>query len=157
MKPLMRNMASLMIAAFAAPQLLSSYSSADASPWQSASNRDGPDSPGQSLTQSMRRKLDYIVANGARTRPNPQPTQLSEEEVNAYFAAGRVKLPRGVHRVHFVGQSGQITATSEVDFDEVKEGRSSMNPLLAMFGGTHNLRAVSEAAGRGGAGRGRVR
>ena len=39
-----------------------------------------------------------------------------------------------------------------LDFDEIKEGRSSMNPLLAMFGGTHNVKVVSDAEGRRGRG-----
>jgi hypothetical protein len=132
------------------PRLPSSRAASFASSVQTSAR--GATSDADSPVRSMERKLDYIEANGARKQPNLQPTQLTEEEVNAYFAAGRVKLPRGVHRVHFVGQSGQVTATSEVDFDEIKEGRGSMNPLLAMFGGTHNVKVVAEAAGRRGRG-----
>ena len=82
---------------------------------------------------------------------------MTEEEINDYFAAGRVKLPVGVKKITFQGQSGVITALMTVDFDEIRAGQRSSNPLLSIFSGTHNVRVEADAAGSGGKGKVHVR
>jgi hypothetical protein len=97
-------------------------------------------------------KFNWIEVNGQRPRPNITPTQFTEEELNAWAASGAVKLPKGVHQVRFSGDNGVVTANANVNFDEVKEGRGSANPLLMMFSGTHEVKVMANAAGAGGRG-----
>jgi hypothetical protein len=97
----------------------------------------------------MDRKLQHIQQNGARAHPDPTRTELTEQEVNAYFAAGRVKLPAGVQSVHFACQPDVVTATNRIDFDQVKAGRSSSSPLLSIFKGVHDVVVVAHARGIG--------
>ncbi len=98
------------------------------------------------------RKFNWIAVNGERQRPNMTSTRLTEQELNAYMASGAVKLPKGVHQVTFAGDNGQITGTANVNFDEIKEGRSSANPFLMIFSGTHEVKAVANGQGAGGRG-----
>ncbi len=98
------------------------------------------------------RKVDHIEANGALAHPDPAPTEFTEPEINAYIASGRVNLPEGVDSVHLVGLDGMVTATARVDFDKVKNGRKSSNPLLSMFAGVHNVEVQAHARGSGGTG-----
>jgi len=109
------------------------------------------------LADSLQRKLDHLHQNAARPHPDQTPTVMTEEEINDYFAAGRVKLPVGVKKVTFQGQSGMITALTTVDFDEIRAGQRSSNPLLSIFSGTHNVRVETDAAGSGGKGKVHVR
>jgi hypothetical protein len=102
------------------------------------------------LANSMQAKLNYIDRNGKLAHPDQRPTVMTEEEINDYFAAGRVKLPQGVKKVSFQGQSGILTTLATIDFDEVRAGQRSSNPLLSLFNGTHNVRVESDAAGSGG-------
>jgi hypothetical protein len=108
--------------------------------------------PPADAVQSCERKLRYIEQNGHRPQPDQTPTQLSEPEVNAYFAAGRVKLPTGVHNVRFESAPNLITTLALVDFDEITAGRRSANPLLSLFSGRHDVRVVARASGSGGQG-----
>jgi len=105
----------------------------------------------------MQRELDYLERNGRKPRPDPRPTELTREEVNAYFAAGRVKLPPSVKRLQFSSQPGIITANSLVDFDELTAGKRSSNPLLYLFRGTHDVEVVAGAEGSAGVGHIHVR
>src|SRR5215471_1566340 len=107
--------------------------------------------------ESMQRKLDHIQQNAAKPRPDQTPTVLTEDEINDYFAAGRVKLPQGVKRVTLSGQPGNVTGTAVVDFDEVRAGQHTSNPLLGIFSGTHDVRVEADAAGAGGIARFHVR
>jgi hypothetical protein len=109
------------------------------------------------LAASMQRKLDYIRDNGALAHPNPAPTVISEEEVNDYFAAGNVKLPMGVKKVTLQGNEGVVNALIKVDFDEIRAGQRSANPLLAVFSGVHDVQLEADAAGSGGQGKVHVR
>src|SRR5947209_13936463 len=109
------------------------------------------------LADSMQRKLDHIQQNGERSSPDRAATVLTEDEVNDYFAAGRMKLPQGVKKVAFHGQSGVVTALTTVDFDEIRAGQHSMNPLLSIFSGTHDVRVEAEAAAAGGVGKVHIR
>lgn len=102
------------------------------------------------LADSMQRKLNHIDQNARLAHPDQTPTVMTEEEINDYFAAGRVKLPQGVQKVSFQGQSGLLTTLATIDFDEIRAGQRSSNPLLSIFSGTHNVRVESDAAGSGG-------
>ena len=109
------------------------------------------------LADSLQRKLDHIQENGKLARPDQTPTVMTEEEINDYFAAGRVKLPQGVKKVTFQGQSGLLTTLATIDFDEIRARQRSSNPLLSLFSGTHNVRVEADAAAAGGQGKVHVR
>lgn len=101
------------------------------------------------LANSMQAKLDYIEQNGRKTTPNQTPTVMTEDEVNAYLASGRVQLPQGVNKVRLQGQSGKVDAFLTVDFDKIREGQHSSNPLLGLFSGVHDVTVESDAVGAG--------
>jgi hypothetical protein len=99
------------------------------------------------LVDSAEKKFDHIHQNGQKARPDPHPTELTELEVDAYLAAGKVHLPAGVEPVHLVGTTGVITGHCRVDFDRVRAGRSNSNPLLKLFSGVHEVVVEAQAAG----------
>src|SRR5437868_13419428 len=105
-----------------------------------------------SAVASMDRKLQLIETNGASAHPDQTPTEFTEEEVNSYIASGRIQLPVGVQSVKFQGEPGIITANTRVDFDQLKAGRRSSNPLLGMFSGVHDVIVQAHAHGSGGQG-----
>jgi len=107
----------------------------------------------RSLADSMQRKLDYVEANGRRPHPDPKPTVISEDEANAYVAAGRVNLPAGVKSLRFAGTPGVITGNARVDFDQLTAEQRTSNPLLSMFSGLHDVVVVSHASAAAGMGR----
>ena len=107
----------------------------------------------KALTDSAAQKLAHVQRNGIRQQPDQTPTVLTQDELNAYFADGRVKLPAGVKKVTFQAEPGIITADTEVDFDQVKAGRDSGNPLLSIFSGVHDVQVVAHGSGSGGTGR----
>lgn len=109
------------------------------------------------LASSLQRKLDYIQQNGRRAHPDQTPTVMTEEEINDYMASGRVKLPQGVKKVTFEGQSGVMTGVATIDFDEIRAGQRSSNPLLSIFNGTHAVRVEADASASGGIARVHVR
>jgi hypothetical protein len=98
---------------------------------------------------SMEGKLAHIQANSEASPVESSPTEFSEQEINRYMASGRVHLPEGVLGVKFHGEPGVITATAHVDFDQLKTGRSSLNPLLSVFNGIHDMVVVAHAQGGG--------
>jgi hypothetical protein len=98
---------------------------------------------------SMEDKLRHLQTNATATPVDTSPTDFSESEINAYFAAGKVDVPEGVQSVKFQGQPGVITGTARVDFDVIKAGRSSMNPLLTVFTGVHEIVVAAHAQGGG--------
>jgi len=102
------------------------------------------------LADSLQIKLDHIRENGKSSDPDPAQTVMTEEEINSYFAAGRVKLPLGIGEVSFVGQSGLIIGTARIDFDEIRSGRQSPDPLLAPFSGTRIVQVEADATATGG-------
>lgn len=102
--------------------------------------------------QSMERKLEHIESNAQASSPDPRPTVMTEEEVNAYVNSGAVQLPKGVQRVHLEGQSGVITAHTRVDFDQITQGSRSINPLLAFFSGVHDVEVTAHSHGEHGVG-----
>lgn len=105
-----------------------------------------------SAVTSMERKLERIQSNGALPHPDQTPTEFTEHEINSYLASGKVKLPAGVRSVHLEGQPEVITGTARVDFDQLKAGRRSSNPLLSVFTGIHEVVVVAHAHGAGGQG-----
>jgi hypothetical protein len=111
-------------------------------------------SPGQNsaVVSSMEKKLQFVVGNGKSAHPSPSPTEFTDQEINAYFAAGKVKLPAGVQSVNFQAQPGVVAGTAQVDFDQIKSGRNSGNPLLSIFSGIHTVVVVAHAHGQGGQG-----
>src|SRR5882724_11314254 len=111
-----------------------------------------PASKSSSSVSRMERKLQRIESNGALAHPDQTPTEFTEQEINAYFASGAIKLPAGVQSVNFQGQPEVVTATSRVDFDQLRAGRRSSNPLLSMFTGIHDVVVAAHVRGAGGQG-----
>lgn len=102
-----------------------------------------------SAVESMEHKLSYLEQNGALSRPNQAPTQLTEQEINAYLASGRLQLPAGVQSLQLEGEPGVVTGKSRVDFDQVRAGHHNTNPLLSVFSGVHDVTVVAHAHGVG--------
>jgi hypothetical protein len=130
-----------------------SATSQHATPQQSSS----PHSSGHRLADSMQTKLDHIQENGEQAHPDQAPTVMTEEEVNDYIAAGRIVLPQGVKKLKLEGRSGVVTAFLNVDFDEIRAGQNSSNPMLSLFSGQHDVRVEADASGSGREGRVHVR
>lgn len=101
---------------------------------------------------SVNRKIAHLEANGRAAHPTPTPTVLTEAEINAYLASDEVQFPAGVNSVHLTGSQGTITGTAKVDFDQVRAGIHSSNPLLSIFSGVHDVNAEAHAYGRAGQG-----
>ena len=101
---------------------------------------------------SMERKLNHIEANGRSPHPDETPTVFTEPEVNAYLDSDNVRLPAGVQSVKLEGEVGVITGKSRVDFDRIREGSHSSNPLLSIFSGVHDVVVVAHGHGAGGRG-----
>jgi hypothetical protein len=97
-------------------------------------------------------KLQHMQNNGEQAHPDPAPTEFSEQEINAYFASGNVELPAGVQSVILQEQPGVVVGTSRVDFDQVKTGKNSYNPLLSVFSGLHDVVVKAHARGEHGQG-----
>lgn len=105
-----------------------------------------------SVIASAERKLQHLESNGAQSTPDPAPTEFTEAEVNAYVASGNVELPRGVQSVTFQEQPQIVIGTSRVDFDQLKAGKNSYNPLLSVFSGVHDVVVTAHAHGEHGQG-----
>jgi hypothetical protein len=108
--------------------------------------------PDSAATTSAQRKIDHLEANGALEHPDPAPTEFTEQEINAYIASGKIQLPDGVQSVHLAGIDGTVTGTAHVDFDRVKTGSRSSNPLLSIFSGVHDVEVQAHAQGSAGTG-----
>lgn len=98
---------------------------------------------------SIERKLNHLDANARLVRPDQTPTVLTEAEINAYIASDQVTLPDGVQSVKLRGEPGTIDGVARVDFDRVREGIHSSNPLLAIFSGVHDVEVITHAHGAG--------
>lgn len=96
---------------------------------------------------SFEKKLQHIQSNAERRPPDSTPTEFSEQEINAYFASGNIDLPAGVQSVALQEQPGIVIGTSRVDFDQLKTGKNSYNPLLSVFSGVHDVVATAHAYG----------
>jgi hypothetical protein len=108
--------------------------------------------PGSDPAASMERKLEHLRSNSQLRHPDPSPTLFTEEEINAYFASGKLKFPAGVESVIFEEEPGIVTATLRVDFDKVEGERNSGNPRLSVFAGTHDAAGRAHAHGSHGKG-----
>jgi hypothetical protein len=122
---------------------------------------DGSQQTAASSTQAMydaaaagaEAKFRHVQENALRNPPDQRPTVLTEREVNAYLASGRMELPTGVRAARFTGQNGVVNATARVDFDAITAKSRSSNPLLSLFSGMHEVHAMAHASGSGGRGR----
>lgn len=122
-----------------------------------AGKPSAPHGSSHRLADSLQTKLDHIQENGEQAHPDQAPTVMTEDEVNDYIAAGRIILPQGVKKLKMEGRSGVVTAFLNVDFDEIRAGQSSSNPLLSVFSGQHDVRVEADASGSGREGRVHVR
>jgi hypothetical protein len=111
----------------------------------------GANSPADS-SADIQHKLEHIEQNGAAVHPDQTPTVFTENEINTYFSSGKAELPQGIESVKFQGVPGVITGAARVDFDQLKNGRTSLNPLLSVFSGIHDIVVVAHAHGEGGRG-----
>ncbi len=102
--------------------------------------------------RSMEQKIAYLKANAAREHPDPKPTEITQDEANAYFAEGGVKMPKGVSGLKLTAQPGMLDGHAKVDFDVITEKARSKNPLLAVFTGVHDVHVVAQASGDNGTG-----
>lgn len=102
-----------------------------------------------SVSAEAERKIEHVQENGSRPQPDQTPATFTQQEINDYVASGAVKLPKGVQSVRFSSEPGVITANAHVDFDEVKSGRGSANPLLSVFSGVHDVVVIAHAHGAG--------
>ncbi len=100
--------------------------------------------------RAMERKIAYLKQNAAKAHPDPKPTEITEREANALFDEGGVKLPKGVSHVRLASTPGMIDGHAQVDFEALTQGKSSANPLLSLFSGTHDIHVVAQAAGSNG-------
>lgn len=102
-----------------------------------------------STSAAVERKIQHIQQNGTLPQPDQTPTTFSQQEINDYVASGAVKLPKGVQSVRFSSEPGVVTSNARIDFDELKNGRGSANPLLSVFSGVHDVVVVAHAHGAG--------
>ena len=108
--------------------------------------------PNSAAVASFEKKLQHLESNASVKQPDSTPTEFSEQEINAYFASGNVKLPTGVRSVVFQTQPQIVIGTSRVDFDQLKSGKNSYNPLLSVFSGVHDVVVAAHAYGAKGEG-----
>lgn len=101
---------------------------------------------------SAEQKINHVEANGRSPRPSQAPTVFTEAEINAYLASDNVQLPDGVQSVKLAGEDGVITGNARVDFDRIREGAHSSNPLLSIFSGIHDVVVIAHAHGAEGKG-----
>ncbi len=102
--------------------------------------------------RSMEQKIAHLKQNAAREHPDPRPSAITQDEANAYFAEGGVKMPKGVSGLNLVATPGTIDGHAKVDFDTLTEKARSKNPLLAVFTGIHDVHVVTQASGTQGTG-----
>ncbi|MGB7553444.1 MAG: hypothetical protein WBM04_03675 [Candidatus Korobacteraceae bacterium] len=100
--------------------------------------------------RAMEKKIAYLKQNAARSHPDPRPTEITEAEANAYFNEGGVKLPKGVSHVRLAAGPGSIDGHAQVDFEALTQGKTSANPLLGLFSGTHDIHVIAQAGGSNG-------
>jgi hypothetical protein len=105
-----------------------------------------------SASPSMEQKIHRIEVNGRSPHPDQTPIVFTEQELNSYLSSNDIDLPVGVRSVKLEGAPGIITGTAEIDFDRIREGSGSSNPLLSIFSGIHEVIAVAHAYGAGGEG-----
>lgn len=103
----------------------------------------------KTLADSMQKKVDLVRENGARPQPQRRVTAFDQDEINAYFAEHRLKIPDGVKSVVFALSPDRVVSKTRVDFDEITRERRSHNPLMYLFTGTHNVEVVARTRNAG--------
>lgn len=98
---------------------------------------------------SFQKKVEFIQANAAAPQPDRRPVVFAQEEINAYFAERRLKMPDGVKTVAFDLKPNQVTASTRVDFEQLRQSRPSANPLLSIFDGMHDCQVVAHTEPEG--------
>jgi hypothetical protein len=146
--PLLVCAGALLIAAVAMPTATSAQSAPGTSNTRPPAS--GTEGAYRAAAESADRKFHKIQTNALKAHPDQTPAVFTERELNAYMAGGYVKLPEGVSRVRFSGSKGTITTSASVDFDKVTQGKTSSNPLMAIFSGIHDVEVVSHGQGSGG-------
>jgi hypothetical protein len=73
---------------------------------------------------SIDRKIAHLEANGSGAHPSTSPTVLTEA----------------------------VSGTARIDFDQLRAGTNSSNPLLSIFSGVHEVEVETHAYGKGGQG-----
>ena len=101
--------------------------------------------PAPANLSSFDRKLERLEDNGRRAHPDGSPTVFTEQEINAYLASSQVALPEGVESLRLEGHPQKVTGNARVNFDRVRAGIGSANPLLALFSGIHDVVVASHA------------
>jgi len=104
------------------------------------------------LAQRFQSKVDFLEHNAQSNPVQRRSTQLNADEANAWFREGGYKLPQGVEKVIFHGHPDTIVANATVDFDEVKQGKHNLNPLLSVFSGVHDVEVTATASAQNGQG-----
>ena len=102
------------------------------------------------LADQFAARLHHIQQNGMSATPDTAPTVLPDDEGNAYFAAGRVKLPASVQQLRYSTTPGTVNAIARIDFDVLTQNSTSNNPLLSFFSGVHDVRVVADASAQNG-------
>ncbi|MBI2679359.1 MAG: hypothetical protein HYX28_11310 [Candidatus Koribacter versatilis] len=106
----------------------------------------------RSLADSLERKVEYLRTNAAKTKPDPRPTVLTNEEVDAYMNSGRLKVPNGVSDIHLTTTAGEATASAKVDFDRLLRDVRKSSLLWQLFTGVHEVKARCGVWGKDGLG-----
>jgi hypothetical protein len=107
-------------------------------------------SANEKLADQFAARLHHIQQNGMSATPDPRPTELPDNEGNAYFAAGRVKLPASVQQLRYSTSPGTVNAVARIDFDVLTQNSKSNNPLLSLFSGVHDVRVIADASAQNG-------
>ena len=107
-------------------------------------------STNEKLADQFAVRLRHIQQNGMSATPDPKPTELPDNEGNAYFAAGRVKLPTSVQQLRYSTSPGTVNAVARIDFDVLTQNSTSNNPLLLLFSGVHDVRVIADASAQNG-------
>jgi hypothetical protein len=102
------------------------------------------------LADQFAARLHHIQQNGISATPDPAPTVLPDDEGNAYFVAGRVKLPASVQQLRYSTTPGTVNAVARIDFDVLTQNSTSNNPLLSLFSGVHDVRVIADASAQNG-------
>ncbi|HUQ49541.1 MAG TPA: hypothetical protein VM056_02415 [Terriglobales bacterium] len=97
------------------------------------------------LADAMQRKIDFVTVNGRKAIPEKKSTVFAQDEINAYFAERRLKMPEGVRSVKFQLRPELVTANASIDFDEITREKRSLNPLMYLFTGLHDVTVTARA------------
>lgn len=74
-------------------------------------------------------------------------TILTQDELDAYFSEGGVKMPDGLSDTRLDFEPGVANGSAQVDFEKVTAKNRSSNPLLSLFTGIHTVRVTADAVG----------